>query len=274
MKTTFVNMSSRYHEMRNYIPMSNGLLRIFASKGKQKIAIEVRFTPDLPEYLKEAMKTARKLRPDVKIYCAAESETADDQKFQGLLKRIGVGLYRIHLQAVKEVFPPERVHDTMPRSIKLASGRTVRPIQALEANKPYDAYLRIGQIIGRAEKIIRMVDPYSTENTLRCFLRARQGISIQLITEFDGNRAAEELPFVASAQILKGQTQNLVIRKCPRNQMHDRMILTEMETWGITPSVKDAGRKFGTLFLIGSASERRRFEKEFSRLWNRSTPLV
>lgn len=248
--------------------------KILATRGRQKIAVEVRFTPDLPEFLREAMKTARKLRPDVKVYCAAESQTADDPKFQGLLKRIGLGLYRIHLQGIKEVFPPQQVRDIMPRSIKLASGRSVRPIQVLEANRPYDAYLKIGQIISRAETTLRMIDPYCTESSLRCFLRARQGVSIQLITEFDGNRAMDEGPFINSAQILKGQTPNLVIRKCPRILMHDRMILTETETWGITPSVKDAGRKFGTLFLIGSASERKKFEKEFSHLWNRSTPLV
>lgn len=248
--------------------------KIFATKARQKIALEVRFTPDLPEFLREAMRTARKLRPDVKFYCAAEGQTADDQKFQKLLKKIGLGLYRIHLQGVREVFPPQPVGDLLPRSIKLASGRTIRPLQTLEVNRPYDAYLKIGQIVGRAEKTVKVIDPYCTDSSLRYFLRARQTLSVQLITEFDGNRATEEGLFVNSARILKGQLPNFAARKCPRNLMHDRMILTEMETWGITPSVKDAGRKFGTLFLVMGASERRDFDKEFTRLWNRSTSLV
>lgn len=98
---------------------------VTATKGRLKVAIEVRAKPTLPDFLRVAIREARRVVPNVKIYCAVPPRVSELPLFQAELRRNGIGLYGIRNKRLEEVFPPVPYLAPPPRTITLPTGSSI-----------------------------------------------------------------------------------------------------------------------------------------------------
>ena len=101
----------------------------------------------------------------------------------------------------------------------------------------FDATSFLGQIIGKAENEIILIDNYIDRGTLDILSHKRKESQLTVITSKEGNRVTPK-----EYQTFNSQYGNLIIETT--NKVHDRfLILDNTEMYHIGASLKDAGRK-------------------------------
>jgi len=263
-----VELDSQIHPDVEWAP------NVQAKKKHQRLSIEIRTIPTLPDYLKAAIKDAKRLVSSELIYVAAPADVADLPEFQTELKKLGVGLLRVRLNRLEEIFRQSVQKQVLPRFVKLPSGKSVKPVQTLPAEKPYYAYLKIGEIAGRASKYIDIIDAWCEDSTLKHLVRSPNSVRMRLVTSFEGKRATAEAPFLDAARIFKNEKTGFTAAKCPAKLLHDRYVITESETWQISQSIKDSGKKFGILCLIADVPAKKEISNYFSSVWSKATVVI
>ena len=101
----------------------------------------------------------------------------------------------------------------------------------------FDATSFLGQIIGKAEREIILIDNYIDRGTLDILSHKRKESQLTVITSKEGNRVTPK-----EFQTFNSQYCNLIIETTEK--VHDRfLILDRSEMYHIGASLKDAGRK-------------------------------
>ena len=110
----------------------------------------------------------------------------------------------------------------------------------------FDATSFLGQIIGKAEKEIVLIDNYIDRGTLDILSHKRKESQLTIITSKEGNRVTPK-----EYQTFNSQYCNLTIETT--DKVHDRfLILDRYEMYHIGASLKDAGRKLFGMNLINN----------------------
>ena len=110
----------------------------------------------------------------------------------------------------------------------------------------FDATSFLGQIIGKAEREIILIDNYIDRGTLDILSHKRKESQLTVITSKEGNRVTPK-----EYQTFNSQYCNLTIETT--DKVHDRfLILDRYEMYHIGASLKDAGRKLFGMNLINN----------------------
>ena len=110
----------------------------------------------------------------------------------------------------------------------------------------FDATSFLGQIIGKAENEIILIDNYIDRGTLDILSHKRKESQLTVITSKEGNRVTPK-----EYQTFNSQYCNLTIETT--DKVHDRfLILDRYEMYHIGASLKDAGRKLFGMNLINN----------------------
>ena len=110
----------------------------------------------------------------------------------------------------------------------------------------FDATSFLGQIIGKAEKRIVLIDNYIDRGTLDILSHKRKESQLTVITSKEGNRVTPK-----EFQTFNAQYHNLTFRTT--DKIHDRfLILDGREMYHVGASIKDAGRKLFAMDLINN----------------------
>ena len=110
----------------------------------------------------------------------------------------------------------------------------------------FDATSFLGQIIGKAENEIILIDNYIDRGTLDILSHKRKESQLTIITSKEGNRVTPK-----EYQTFNSQYCNLTIETT--DKVHDRfLILDRYEMYHIGASLKDAGRKLFGMNLINN----------------------
>ena len=133
----------------------------------------------------------------------------------------------------------------------------------------HDAYVRIREIIHRAKRSLRIIDPY-LDGTVFTILGDVQGsLTVELL--------GAKLPADFALETTKFQQQhpNVQIETRRSRDFHDRFIvIDETECWHIGCSIKDAGNK---AFMLSTIKDARNSETVLETLrdtWASATPLA
>ena len=110
----------------------------------------------------------------------------------------------------------------------------------------FDATSFLGQIIGKAEREIILIDNYIDRGTLDILSHKRKESQLTVITSKEGNRVTPK-----EYQTFNSQYCNFIIKTTEK--VHDRfLILDRGEMYHIGASLKDAGRKLFGMDLINN----------------------
>ena len=246
---------------------------IYAKKNDEQIALDVRLTDSIPKFFRGILKSAKSLMPELKIYMAIPSEAKSKDTYINQTRKLKIGLFSIDGNRLVELVKPKKARRR--NFVSTPSGKRAQAI-ILRPGSRYSTWLEIGQVLSRAQKCLKVIDPYCEETTLKYFLHMNRNVRIQLITSFHGARATKEPLFRAACQQFKLDYPLFEVVICPSNMIHDRYFITESETWMLGPSAKDAGLKFGCLARIMDPQARTEIEKYFDGIWSspRSARIV
>lgn len=139
----------------------------------------------------------------------------------------------------------------------------------------FDAFAALHRIFQEADRSILLVDPYMDESALLTFaILAKEGVSIALLTDESGMRAALE-PAAERWIEQYGKKRNLMIRKSAARALHDRLILVDDDkAWILTQSLKDfAARSPATIQRVDTQLTKMKFDA-YTDIWNASTVLA
>jgi hypothetical protein len=238
---------------------------IFATKGQDNIALDVRLTESMPLFFREILKSARRLLPEIRIYMAVPNEQCFVDTYVRQTKSLGIGLFTIDGNILQEKVKPQK-----PRKMNFVSTPSGKKAQAiiLRPGSRYGAWVELGQVLANAVRYVKLIDAYCDEKTLEHLLHVKTGVEIKVITTFSGPRRSQEPIFKAACRQFKSDHPRFEARKSDPKAVHDRYFVTESETWILGPSVKDAGLKFGCLAKIEDPQAKTEIEQFFEDTWN------
>lgn len=238
--------------------------QIYASKGDESIALDVRLTDSIPRWFKDILKSARRLLPDLKIYVAIPTEGQFTSAYEKQTRSLGIGLFLINGTVLKQ-----KVRPTKPRRrnfISTPSGRRAQAI-IIRAGSWFAAWVELGQVFANANQYVKLLDPYCDEGTLEHLLHVKSDTEIKLVTAFSGPRKSQEPVFKAACRRFKKDYPKFEARKCDPKAIHDRYYITERETWMLGSSVKDVGLKFACLARVEDSHAKTEIERFFDNIW-------
>lgn len=268
-----------YFKQRNYVVKRSYPLHqhvrwrphIYAEKGEDNIALDVRLTESIPRFFADTLKSAKRLLPNLKIYMAIPAEAKSLDTYIGQTKSLGIGLFLIEGNLLQQKAKPKK--SRRKNYVSTPSGKKVQAI-ILRSGSRYAAWLELGQVLVAANQYVKLIDPYCDEKTLKQLLHIKQGVEIKLVTTFSGSRQSQERVFEAACHQFKMDYPKFEARKCDPRVIHDRYYITENETWMLGPSVKDIGLKFGCLARVEDGQARIEIEQFFESVWNDSGSIV
>jgi len=150
----------------------------------------------------------------------------------------------------------------------------VQPVEKellLPPGEPFTASIKLKKILAGVQGYVKVIDPYVDETTLEFFLSIPKGLPIKLLTAYTGGRKKER-PFKRACKRFKVERPAFEIRKCERNLVHDRFILTRTQGWNIGQSIKDIGKKLSMIKEI-SAQSKNKTEEKFDEIWKNAKEI-
>lgn len=137
--------------------------------------------------------------------------------------------------------------------------------------KPFSASLRLKEILESAKGYAKIIDPYVDETTLEFLMFIPMGIPIKVLTVYTGGKEKEKR-FRKACQRFRAERHLFEIRKCGRELVHDRFVLTQAQGWSIGVSLKDIGKKLSMIKEV-SPKTKREVESIFKQIWTESVSL-
>lgn len=278
---TLVDICADYFEQRGFKVRSNCVLHdqirwrphVYAIKGKEKIVLDVRTTSSMPPLWLDTFKKIRETLSEVKVFFAVPVEMKAKAGFRERINKFGVGLFYIDKNVLRKIIDPKELINlekkVKTKTVRIPSGDDVQAV-VLGPGSRYAAWLEIGgKILAKARKYVKIIDPWATEETLRHFLHVSENVNLQLITAFSRERITCKPIFDAACKQFKKDRPRFNAAECNCYDVHDRYFITEKGVWMSGPSIKDAGKKFGTIAKIIDARAAREIKRFFSTLWSK-----
>jgi len=135
----------------------------------------------------------------------------------------------------------------------------------VQPRHPYTALREVERILGVAKEYLKIVDPWLGEESLDFLWKVSPTVPIRVLTK---TVVDSESFNSAYRRLVREKGGGIEIRKTDSDELHDRIIITEDQVWLLGPSLKDLGKKLGTISKISDKKVRNQMETFFDRIWN------
>lgn len=128
-------------------------------------------------------------------------------------------------------------------------------------------------LAGETGGYVKVVDPYTTPETLDLLASVRKGTSIMVLGDtkgLGGNAGASRTALRDKAKALRLAGTDIEVRLDPTGGLHDRYIMTGSGVWSVGHSLKDFGKKDTSLARLQDAQP---LEGTFDRRWDTAERL-
>ena len=160
----------------------------------------------------------------------------------------------------------------------LARAELASPIDVRGAFIPvgghFDAFSALAKVLGSAQKVVLIVDPYLDETILTDFAPlVSEGVQIQLLCD-EASIKPSLKPAVSKWVAQFANVRPIDARSTPPRQLHDRLIIIDdTDAWIVTQSFKDlAQRAPGSIERANLESAKLKIDA-YSSQWNQATPV-
>jgi hypothetical protein len=174
-----------------------------------------------------------------------------------------------------EIIPPLKEELDAFSEIKLriqSSGSQSKSKTAIliQAGQPYTALREVEEILRQAKEYVKIVDPWLGEEALDLFWKLPLTVHVQVLT-----RTVVKPDRFRSAyyRLIQEKRGHIEIRQSDSRELHDRFVITENSAWSLGPSLKDLGKKLGTITKISDEKVMDQMETFFDRIWGSAPRL-
>ena len=140
-------------------------------------------------------------------------------------------------------------------------------IVILEQGKPYDVLSIISKIFSKSKKYIKVMDRWVSSKTFEYYATAPDIPIMTLTTQIDTTLELQ----IMLKRLNEERENKIQIRRCNKQDFHDRYIITDEELWSVGPSLKDAGYKtWGTITRAEDNEKKDEINQKFDEIWEKS----
>ncbi|MBI1732700.1 MAG: hypothetical protein HYR49_08050 [Gammaproteobacteria bacterium] len=133
----------------------------------------------------------------------------------------------------------------------------------------HDAYVHIREIVRRAQRSVRIVDPWLDGTVFAIFGDVQGSLTVELLG------AKFPADFVQEAAKFGQQYPQVQIEARRSRDFHDRFIvIDETKCWHIGCSIKDAGSKAFMLSVIKDPRNSETLLQTMRSTWTSATPIT
>jgi hypothetical protein len=161
--------------------------------------------------------------------------------------------------------------DSKPKRQALDELERLRTTVNNLASLPHATFTKIEQILSNASSYVKIIDPYINDTSLRIINRTVRQVRIQILTQKLRKKGLEE-NLLDYARKIRKEGLRLEIRYAKKQQIHDRILITDKGTWIMSSSIAGIGRNLESI-VEAPEMHRKKIEETFEEMWENSKIL-
>lgn len=131
-------------------------------------------------------------------------------------------------------------------------------------------------ILDNLKDELRIVDPYCSERTLDVLKDIKSNVIVKFLTRIENLREKEKKRFLRELKDFKSENSNIKFKNYPRNDIHDRYIISPDFLIILGHSIKSLGSKESFAIVLDKETSRNIFGDligNFNRRWGESSDI-